>query len=326
MTAVPRFTETFFANNYEVFVPILGFIGIAAGALFDTEILFTSSALFTLMTLMRYAFVRFKVRQNNPPFSFIFVGIGLVLGFLGYITQLFATSVSVDAHNFARLGKLLNYQGMVLALILGVGSRLIPAILGFVDIIQKQRSAYEHKPTFIDTIPWSMRILGVLFLISFPAEVWANQTLGRSMRAIVVTVIGFQYWRLHSLPKKRNMHTTMIWLSSWSTLVGCWLYTILPGLGAISGMHMTYIGGFALLTFMIASRVVVAHSSIGLAYENNRWPYIISGACFLLAAATRASAQLIPNSYVSHLGYASLCFFVGALAWGFFFIKKMFAQ
>jgi uncharacterized protein involved in response to NO len=78
------------------------------------------------------------------------------------------------------------------------------------------------------------------------------------------------------------------------------------------------------MTIMVASRVIVAHGHDSLEIEHKKMPYLVVGSLIVLAAATRGSAYLMPDSYIRHLGYAAFVLFVAGIIWGLFFSKKIF--
>src|SRR5690606_10372731 len=119
---------------------------------------------------------RIRVRQVNPPYSFIFIFIGLSLWFLSAMLSAF-----IDREVFNHL----DYEGSVASIILSVGSRLIPGILGHVEIVATQRKAYENQRPFMLTVPWHFSALVLGFVISY----FFDFPLGESLRAMVVLVI-----------------------------------------------------------------------------------------------------------------------------------------
>lgn len=319
MTAIPRFTETSSASQGEMIFAVFALLGLVISSLVGVRIYFLLGVLLTLLGLVRYGAIRFIKRKTNPPFSFLFVGMGFLVGLMGFSLLALLELQVVSSSRLFFLGRAMSYQGMVLCFILGVGGRLIPGILGWTEIVHEQRAIYEKPTSFLKVLPPSMLLAGGVFITSFPVESFLSLSTGRVLRALVVGWFAFQYWQLHHFPKTKTAHTLFLWLSSWMILVGSWLFALWTG-KALAGLHLIFIGGFSLMTLMISARVTLAHGNQGLGFEAKKLPYYFIGLSLVLAAVTRLIAELDPSIYLSHLGYAALSFFVGLLAWGWFFL------
>ncbi len=313
MTAVPRFTETNYATGLELSVSTSMVAVLVWSGVTSSGLTFNYGILGSLLFIIFYSGRRFLKRKNNPPDTFIFVGVALLVGVLG-ISMVLEGGEAV-------LGKALLFQGMLLGLILGVGGRLVPGILGWTEIVSIQKKRYENKETFFKIIPVENYVGAVLFVISFFIEHLLNPDLGRVIRALVVLYIAIKYWRLPFFPKRRTVHTFLLWLSCWSIVLGAWIYCFLPSLNTL---HLIYIGGFGLITIMVASRVTLAHGGTGLDLESKVFPLGVVGFCILLAGITRASVSVVPDSYLEHLNYSALTWILGMLVWGVVFIPRLF--
>ena len=220
-------------------------------------------------------------------------------------------------------GKLFFYDAMVTSFILGIGGRLIPGILGFVEIVKKQRGVYESPDPFFRVVPIDIFFSLFFFLMSFFLEGNNFDRLGFIFRALVVTYFSFKYWRLHEAIKTGKWHGRVLKLSCYLLLVASWLLCF-ESENSIHIKHLIYIGTYCLMTLMIASRVVIAHGNEGLDIEYSRMPYLIIGFLLTSASIMRATAYLFLDSYEGHLGHAAIFLFSGALFWTIGFFKKIF--
>lgn len=80
-------------------------------------------------------------------------------------------------------------------------------------------------------------------------------------------------------------------------------------------LHVLFITGFSLLTFVVASRVVLGHSGQVERFRARLWPVTAMTWLLVLAMATRLSADWFPQVYLSHLGYAAVCWALGVVIW-----------
>jgi uncharacterized protein involved in response to NO len=79
--------------------------------------------------------------------------------------------------------------------------------------------------------------------------------------------------------------------------------------------HTLYIGGFGLITMIVATRVIYGHSGQGAKFQ--RWvkPLVACVALLLLAMATRVSADFMPAIRNTHHTYAAICWVVVSAIW-----------
>tara|TARA_Y100000782_G_scaffold4962_1_gene6038 strand:- start:284295 stop:285467 length:1173 start_codon:yes stop_codon:yes gene_type:complete len=323
LTAVPRFTGTDFLSKQELSVFIFITLCVLIFYFLGNLTFFWASIASGWVMFLCFAVPRFLFRKQNPPYTFVFVGCGVIFGLLGSFIN-FLSEFEMGIFGALRpWGKLLFYDAMVTSFILGVGGRLIPGILGFVEIVSGQRKVYEKTLPFLSVIPIDIIVSLIVFVASLIIEGAGALMVAFFLRATVITYFSIKYWRLHEKVKSEKWHGKMLKLSCFMLLVGSWTLCFSVE-QAIHIKHLIYIGSYCLMTLMVASRVIVAHSDESLDIEFKKWPYLLVGLFVVLAALTRASAHLIKGSYVQHLGYAALVLIIGALVWAGVYMKKMY--
>jgi hypothetical protein len=223
--------------------------------------------------------------------------------------------------NLALLGKLLSFYAMVLALVLGVGSRLFPGILGWSEIVQAQRQRYEQPVSFLRAIPGDLVFGIALFTASFVVEAFFQEQLGRMVRALLVFYVAVRYWRFHRKPPKATPMNWMLLIAAWSIVLGEFLSGLFPDWG-IDGKHLVFVAGFSLLALLVSSRVTLAHGN-ELPRETNWWPYWAFTLFILISSVARTSVRWTPESYFPHLAYAAMLWLIGAFIWGIFFLPRI---
>ena len=309
MTAVPRFSGTWPANVLEVLLFLFVTIGGLIPAHLENEkyaLLFSG---IQPLILLSFLFLRISKRKQNPPYSFLFIFIGLILwsvsGLHGFISD-------------PEILKRIHYEGAVASIILGVGSRLIPGILGHVEIVQMQRHIYEKPLSILKTVPLHFFFLIALFVGSY----FIKEELGNWARSIIVCLIAFIYWKLHRFPKDRSALTWNIWIAAWLIVLSFILRAVWPD-GMIHASHSFFINGIALLSFLIATRVLQSHGPKNKMLENKKVLFLITFLVFL-ASATRVSAYILPEQYLSHLAYSSLVLALAAIIWAQQYLRFIF--
>jgi hypothetical protein len=88
-------------------------------------------------------------------------------------------------------------------------------------------------------------------------------------------------------------------------------------------LHLTLVGGFAVITFVVATRVVFGHSgNLARLKGRNRWLLIAIG-LMLLGMATRISGDFWPNVLASHYSYGAWLWIAGVLLWAGYVLPKV---
>lgn len=320
MTAVPRFTSSEHASMYETAVIFVSLVLAAAGAFGGSQALNFLFSGCAIMALMYFGIRRFKKRKSNPPYTFIFIGIGLVLWLLTNIGQfLAALGVSVPAQFV--LDDLFS-NGAIMAIILGVGGRLIPGILGWQEIVSTQRAQYESPKSFVSVIPLDVWVCVLVFIASFFLEPVLPLQLCFLIRAIVTLYFGVRYWSILKIPRTKSFLTFSIWPCCWCLALGYFLPAIWIG-ASVHALHLLFIGGFSLLTLLISTRVIFAHSGAGTEIEKTTRSISVFTALILFAMVTRVTAILWPQIYLDHLGYAALVWVLALFTWLWIVLPKL---
>ncbi len=322
MTAIPRFTGTNTARGWEIGLGLLTVIACLICSLLGEFAYARGVTLIQIAILVVYVSSRFPRRSTNPPGAFIFVGVGLCLGFSGSFLEFLGSLEQVNlSASFILFGKITSFYGMVLALILGVGSRLFPGILGWSEIVQTQRQQYEKPIPFVKAIPPDLLLCAAVLVVSFIVESFIAERIGRGLRASLVFYVAIRYWRLHRRPPKVTWMNWALIAAAWSIVLGEWLSALFPEWG-LDGKHLVFVGGFSLLSLLVGARVTLAHGE-GLAAESSWWPYCPLAAFILLASLARTAVHWTPNSYFPHLAFAAVLWCAGAVIWATFFLPRL---
>ena len=91
----------------------------------------------------------------------------------------------------------------------------------------------------------------------------------------------------------------------------------------VSLLHLTLVGGFAVITFVVATRVVFGHSgNLALVKGRNRWLLVAVGLMWF-GMATRISGDFWPKILASHYTYGAIAWIAGVLLWAFHVLPKV---
>ncbi len=302
MTALPRLTQTPTAHRYEFLCAslLMGWI-VTVGIYDSTEKMFFVGTLLVSTFLFFFGIRRFLQTEVPIPNFFPMLFWGIFSVFLGSILVLLGQPI---------VGAALFYQNFMLCLVLGIGTFLIPRILG---ITQNPKIGSK----------WIFFLLGLLMTLSLVFYEIYGYSWASYLRAALATALVIFGWKITAKNERKNALGVGIRIATTSTLLGLWALAVTPQY-RLEALHTIYITGFSLLTFMVASRVILSHGNYGLNAEE-RNPYIKTAIFFIcLAALTRIAAVFIPESYEKHLAYASASFIIGATVWAKYFLPRIF--
>lgn len=298
-TASPKFTDsyppTIMDLRLSVFFTSLLFI----------SLLFHDALYFRLAVLLQFSFLawfvgnRFIKRKSNPPVVFLFIGFGLASGILGNILLI--------TDHFTELGRLLFLQAFILSLILGIGSRLVPALLG--------ASVQNFKLKTVFSV-------AIIFLGSYFIEAFISVFAGTMLRNLIILLIAFFGWKIHQLPRRKALQAWGLWISCWFVVIGSLGASLFPDY-RIHLLHLVFISGLSMMTLMIAVRVALSHGQHDMSLEVKSRHLVATIILFILAALTRVSAGFLPALYEKHLTYAALVWTAGLILWGWAFLPKI---
>jgi uncharacterized protein involved in response to NO len=181
LTAVPRFTDTAPASTADMVaasVPALALASSALGFGFRAPPGIHGAEAGAFAILLAFVARRLPKRRAALPPSFVFLVPSLAAGFLGALLHL-AADLGVVSGPTAVFGRLLLLHAAMLGLVLGVGMRMVPALLG-----------HPVKP---GVSRGEALALLALFFAAFPLEAYAWPPIGRALRAAVITWIALRH-------------------------------------------------------------------------------------------------------------------------------------
>ncbi len=311
MTAIPKMTASFPAEPFELLIAfVLVLLNAACAYLAGAEVFYLVSAI-SIFSLILFFIRRFRARTKSPPPFFPFVLMGLLSGFTGALIMSANDFVKIPSELFL-FGKKIYFEGMILFLVLGIGSRLIPVISGRGIANEKTGGMIIARNIF----------LGLSLFLAFGLEGFGLAIAGGLLKALVCTWVAFFSWNILAKSQTRSRLAFGMRISGLMVLFGIYMGVFHPAF-AVHWMHLTYIAGFGLMTLTVATRVTLAHGSYNLAYESQSGSLWVCGALILTAAATRVAAPFVGSSYVMQLAYAALVWIAAIAVWGVVFVKRM---
>lgn len=303
MTAIPRMTGGERAGVLEMgTATLLAFFQVVFNLRNLTDlgvILFGFQILFLAVFILR----RFLVTRRVPFAGFVFLPFAFAQAIAGF-------SIYFSGSHSRDLFLLLAGEGFIMNLILGLGSRLIPAISRLPQArLPNEQSAPDEG--------W-VKPVGVALVLNLG---YATEALGfiesaRVLRLVAVGLGALLLLKLHRLPVQWTVIGIGLKLGLLMTLAGQAM--ALFGIGPVlAAQHLIYIGGFALITLLISTRVVLAHGGGDLKYEVRSTQLAMLVLFLVFAGLLRWSAGANPVGVAVTLSAALFCAGLAMWTWRF---------
>src|ERR1043166_4879273 len=319
-TAMPRMLSAPALRSWQAIVfLILHFamvLSLAAGKLLWGDTLFLA----LLISFVLCMAARARHRQDTPPPGFVLVGLAFLCVSAGTLLALLQNFRELDVF-WITLQHLLSYQGFVLLPILGIGPFILPRFFGM-------QSTHDFPEALAPSANWKRKAVfalaaGFLIVASFIFEAKGWFRAAPAIRFIVTLIYLLAEMPFHRAPKAGSALGASIRIAFIVLLAGFLFVALFPQY-RVSLLHLTLIGGFAVITFVVATRVVFGHSgNLEKLKGRNRWLLVAVG-LMLFGMATRISGDFWPKILASHYMYGAIAWGAGVLLWSCFVLPKIF--
>ena len=318
-TAMPRMLSTKPFTSIEI--GLLAILYLALVAFYAVGSAVTGDALMLCFVLgfTSCMLPRAWRRKDIPPPGFILVALGLVSVVAGTALSVLQSYVELDLM-WIYLQRLLSFQGFILFPVMGVAPFILPRFFGM-------PSPHDFPEMLSPTKAWKKKALlavgaGILVVVSFYLEAIGRFRPAYTLRfAVVLSYLILEMpWR--SAPGATHSFGVSLRVSV-ACIVGGFLAVALFPQYRVGLLHLTLIGGFAVITFTVATRVVLGHSGqVAKLKAPNRWLWGLLG-LMLLAMATRVSGDLWPAIMATHYSYGALLWIATVLIWSFLVLPNV---
>jgi len=277
MTAIPKMTSTWVARAWEVTLAIV--LVILQIGLNFLDLVTWSVFLFAVQILLLISFVawRFWIRKKVPFTGFIFLPIAFFQALLGVYFFCISGFENREAVT------LFCGEAFVLNLIVGLGSRLVP-VISRLPMALSVRQASKKEMWLIPSLIALTLNLGYWFQFA------GFMRLAVLIKTFSLALAFIKLFKFFVIPAQWSVVGGSLKLA----LIFMMLGTVLnfPDFNSgLAGLHLLYIGGFALITFFISVRVTLAHGGQDLSYEMSSRRLVFVAGLFLLSAFLRFIAQ-----------------------------------
>jgi uncharacterized protein involved in response to NO len=318
-TALPRMMSARPFGIRNVLLLLTVYVGMAAAFSFGKILWGDSLLLLLLLIFLGMVIPRAAQRKDTPPPGFILVAMAWLCVITGAVLAVVQNRTEVDLF-WINLQRLLSSQGFVLLPILGIGPFLLPRFFGL-------ESTHEFPEMTRPSRQWMRKALfalgtGLVIVASFVIEAQGNFRLGHGLRfAACLLYLGLEF-PFAKAPKFSTALGASLRVSFAILLAGFLTVALFPEY-RVGLLHLTLVGGFAVITFVVATRVVFGHSGNLQRLKSGNWWLIVSVGMMLLAMATRISGDFWPKIMASHYMYGAILWAVGVFLWAWKVLPKV---
>ncbi len=196
-------------------------------------------------------------------------------------------------------------QGFATALVVGVGGTMLPALTR-AEPPRIVAGAGPARP--------GQSAAALLFLASFPLEVYVAPRLGLALRAAVAGGVLVGVGRLWRPPLVPGLHRRLMWIAAWLLPAGYVAAAAAPEQES-AALHIAFIGTFAVLALAVALHVALSHGGRPDRLAGRPWQIWCTGLLLLAAVVFRLLVGLDPAHLRPWLALGASCFLVATLAW-----------
>lgn len=277
-----------------------------------------------LLALIFFAARRFlskKSSEIHPPVEFIWIPAAILNGLLGILLMLGADAQMISS-KWSQAGKLLSEQGFLLSIVLGVGSFLGPRLMGtfrpsFQVITDKNIQKRQRRNAL-----YFHAAAAVFLSLTFFLESTGNTRLAFSGRAFIIGLIYVRSRTLVFRPLVNDQFVKLLCISFWMAFIGHAGLVFFPAFRSVL-LHTVFLGGYALMTFAVATMVIFSHGGQPGRLKKTAWQLTALGVLLALALCLRVAAVFFPASFFVLLGSASVCWLLAAGLWFAFVLKPI---
>jgi uncharacterized protein involved in response to NO len=303
LTAIPRRTESAPPPALGLVAGAAALVGTSAASFAEQWRLAEMLAVGVVLGLVAFAVRRFMAGggARRPPAAFVLIPLGLACNVAGGALLGWAEPPAAFA------GRLLVEQGLFFCLVMGAGALVLPLMGG------------ASPPPDLGSSPAVARaalgygLAGGAVILSLVAEAAGSQRIAPIVRGLVVAVTLAHGAGLAGRLERPGWNRRVARLAAWLVPLGPIFAGLVPDY-RVPALHLTFVGGFALLAFSVATHVTASHLELpGL--RDGRAPVVAAVAGALVLAMTTRVAADATESYFEHLAVAGGFWIVGTGLW-----------
>ena len=308
LTAIPRRTGSAPPSAAGVATAAAGLIVSTVAAFTQRLWLAEGVTVAIILGLVAFAVGRFLGTggTRRPPAAFVLLPMGLACGIAGALLIAWGSSPGGSLRAIG-LGRLLVEQGLFFCLVMGAGALVLRLMAGGLP------------PPDLGTSPAVTRAAmgygaaGVAVIASLVAEAAGSIHLAPVLRGLVVGGTLVRGAGIAEVLEAPGWNRRVARLGAWLVPLGPILAGLVPDF-RIAALHVTFLGGFGVLAFAVATHVTAAHLDLVELRDGRPWVVAVLAGAMLVAMVGRITADGVAT-YFEHLATAGALWIGGTACW-----------
>lgn len=307
-TAIPRRTGTAPPSAWELGAGLALPVGCAMAAWYQRWALSQLCWLVLVLMLIQFIVRRFHsaAAARRPPTSFLWIPFSFAMGVAGSLLTSSLGLLGPQAFWLHNLGKGLLFQGLFLGLVVGIGGMILPLITRGMAPPDARRGE------------WLARAGHGAAAVTLAASFWVENTrslrAGYALRGAVILTLLLVSAGLAHRPRVAGWHRRAVWLSAWLIPAGYFLGALFPAQSK-AGLHVVFLGGFALMAWSVGLHVTLAHGGYREMILGRPWQVPAYTLLLLGAMILRALMEFDQARFFVWLGSSAAAFLLASLIW-----------
>ncbi len=320
-TMIPRRTGSRPPTTTEVVLCAVAPVATTAAAWWQAWAWSQAAWLVLAVVLISFAVRRFAAAtsRRRPPAGFVWIPLSLLMGIVGSVLTGVGAIPSLDMFWLHNIGRGLVLQGMFVGLVLGVGTLAFP-------LMTRGQAPRDITGSAADRAAMGLHAAGALVVAgSFWIEATTSLRLAAGLRAAVALMVLVGVVELWRLPDRPGWNRWLVWFAGWMLPLGYGFAAVWPQYFS-AGLHVVFLGGFALLALAVATQVTLGHRGYRAEMEGRPAAVVAIGGLMVAAIVARTLMQVDPARYFLWMGVAAALFLGATLAWMAFLLPKFLRQ
>lgn len=317
-TAIPRRTGTSPPNRWQVAWGLIAPVGCTVAAWFELWAVSQTFWILLVFVVGAFAVRRFLDggARRRPPNSFIWIPFSLFVGICGSALIAAYGILGAEYFHLHELGKLLLLQGMFSGLVVGLGGMVLP-------LLTRGTAPADSTSSTRDRLFLAGHVLGGLLLVgSFLVETRVSLRWGLAGRAVLLLILLLAAAGIARPPRVPGWHRWWVWLAAWMLPVGYAFAAIFPAQKK-AGLHVVFIGGFALLAFSVALHVTLAHGGYEKLIRGRPWQVPFFGGTVLSAVVIRSLVDFDPERFFVWIAASAGLLLLATVFWSLLVLPRL---
>jgi uncharacterized protein involved in response to NO len=304
MTAVPRMTGSAVANAFEYTLAGILMAGQTVFAWNPDPRFFYANQMLLVSFLLFYGGRRILRMTKSPPVFFSHIMMAMVMALVG-------SYYHFSGNPF--MGIYLYHVGTTLLLVLGIGTRFFSFLTGLASAFENtsQQSNFLYHA--------SGAAVCVLLFLGGQGIVQANLGV-----AGLMLVYLFKFWKIQRFSDRFSALKIGVRVVAFMIPLSFFMVWLQPAF-YVTWLHLLFIGSFAMITFSVATRVVLAHGSYSTDLEMTSPALWYMVGFLMLGIVSRVMYGFSAGLWrVSFLHLAATFWVLAVGSWCFAFVPKIF--